>query len=71
MRGAFAIGLLLASAGCSRHRAPPEQVDPAQLENFVSAQEAALNNAETDEAAENAAERRKEIDGADAGGDGS
>jgi hypothetical protein len=66
MRGAFAIGLLLASAGCSRHKAPPEHVDPAQLENFVQAQEAALNKAEADEAAENAAVRRKEIDGPEA-----
>jgi hypothetical protein len=61
VRHAFVSILVLAAAGCSRPTAPPERVPPDEMENFISAQQAALNRAEADEAAENAAEARNEI----------
>jgi hypothetical protein len=59
------MALLFAAAACSKHSKPQARVDPAQMENFISAQEAALSNAEADEASENAAERRTEVNRAD------
>jgi hypothetical protein len=60
MRRAVVSTLVLTAAGCSKHTAP-ERVSPEQLENFISAQQAALNGAEADEASESAAEARNEI----------
>jgi hypothetical protein len=62
MGRAVVISLLLTAAACSKPGPPPQRVDPEQLENFIAAQEAALNRSEADEAAENAATASNEIE---------